>query len=248
LVEDTLANQKLVRAILTRHEHEVDIAFNGAEAVEKVGQRDYDVVLMDVQMPVMDGFQATAAIRRLPPPKCQVPIVAMTAHAMRGDEERCLAAGMNVYMPKPIDAANLLSLVESISAGPSSAVHRLAAAPTGNGGVFDLQATLSRLGGDRELFYEFVQTFASEADEQIEQLRHAVAQRKAADLTRIAHNLKGLSSGFSADRAVRACQAVEARAKSGDLESLPPLVQTVETEVAVLRDALTTAVRAPLTP
>ena len=112
LAEDTPANQKLIIAVLGKRGHSIEVAQNGREAVELLEQKPFDLVLMDVQMPVMDGLQATAAIRSLPSSAARVPIIAMTAHAMRGDEERCLSAGMDAYIAKPIDCRKLLSLIE----------------------------------------------------------------------------------------------------------------------------------------
>jgi len=113
LAEDTPANQKLIVSVLERRGHLVDVAPNGETAVELAAKNDYALILMDVQMPVMDGFQATAAIRaQQTPDRPRVPIVAMTAHAMRGDRERCLAAGMDAYIAKPIDIRRLIELVE----------------------------------------------------------------------------------------------------------------------------------------
>jgi CheY-like chemotaxis protein len=115
LVEDTPANQKLILRILERRGHLIEIAPNGHEALAWMGQQSFDVVLMDVQMPVMDGFQATAAIRALGDARrAQIPIIAMTAHAMQGDRERCLAAGMDGYIAKPIHSEMLIELVESL--------------------------------------------------------------------------------------------------------------------------------------
>ena len=119
LAEDTPANQKLVAKILTKRGHAVKTANNGQEAVELLQRQDFDLILMDVQMPVMDGFQATAAIRPLHTPKSQVPIVAMTAHALKGDHERCLAAGMDAYISKPIDSRELIRLVEQLARVPA---------------------------------------------------------------------------------------------------------------------------------
>lgn len=113
VAEDTLANQKVVRALLTKHGHVVEVARNGLEALEWLRSQQFDVVLMDVQMPMMDGLQAAAAIRLLPEPqKAAIPIIAMTAQAMPEDREKCLAAGMSDYLPKPIDAVQLLRCVE----------------------------------------------------------------------------------------------------------------------------------------
>jgi PAS domain S-box-containing protein len=113
LVEDTLANQKLVSRILGKRGHLVEVAEDGGKAVQLVEQEDFDLVLMDVQLPVLDGFEATAAIRAIPEPrKSRVPIVALTAHAMKGDQDRCLEAGMDAYISKPIDSRELIAIVE----------------------------------------------------------------------------------------------------------------------------------------
>lgn len=124
LAEDTALNQKLIAAIMKKRGHSIDIVENGADAVEAVASRNYDVVLMDVQMPEMDGYQATAQIRTLPDPaKSQIPIIAMTAHAMVGDREQCIAAGMNSYVSKPIQIYDLIDLVEKL--GNASCEDRL---------------------------------------------------------------------------------------------------------------------------
>jgi len=117
LVEDTPANRKVVTAVLTKRGHTVTIASDGREAVDIFKQRrDLDIVLMDVQMPNMDGFQATGIIRTIEQSRGgRVPIVAMTAHAMRGDRERCLAAGMDAYLSKPIDVRRMLRLIERLA-------------------------------------------------------------------------------------------------------------------------------------
>jgi CheY-like chemotaxis protein len=111
LTEDTPANQLLVSRILGKRGHFVQVAANGQEAVELVRARQFDVVLMDVQMPVMDGYEATAAIRALKEME-RLPIIAMTAHAMKGDEDKCLEAGMNAYLAKPVNSRELIELVE----------------------------------------------------------------------------------------------------------------------------------------
>jgi CheY-like chemotaxis protein len=112
LAEDMRANQMLVLYALRQRGHRVDVAGDGQEAVERATASAYDVILMDVQMPVLDGFQATAAIRALPS-RARVPIIALTAHAMAGDRERCLEAGMNGYLAKPLDIEQLIDVVET---------------------------------------------------------------------------------------------------------------------------------------
>jgi CheY-like chemotaxis protein len=116
LAEDTPANQKLVASILIKRGHTVTVAETGQQALQFIELQDFDVILMDVQMPVLDGFQATTAIRKLiNPRKATVPIIALTAHALKEDAERCLAAGMDAYLSKPIDVAELTSLIERLA-------------------------------------------------------------------------------------------------------------------------------------
>ena len=126
LAEDTPASRLFATEVLQERGHTVQIAEDGREAFELVQQQDFDVVLMDVQMPVMDGFQTTAAIRSLPDPaKSRLPIVAITAHVMQGDEQRCLAAGMDGYLSKPLRSQVLIELVERLAA----------ARPAGSAGI-----------------------------------------------------------------------------------------------------------------
>jgi len=115
LAEDTYANQKLLTTVLRRRGHHVLVVDNGAEAVEAARSGRFDAILMDIQMPTMDGFEATAAIRAIADPTmATVPIVALTAHAMQGDDARCLMAGMDAYLAKPIDIRELVELVEDL--------------------------------------------------------------------------------------------------------------------------------------
>src|SRR6185503_21222373 len=118
LAEDNPVNQRLAASLLERRGHKVTIAANGREAVAAIERAPFDVVLMDVQMPEMGGFDATAAIRALEHGgESHVPIVAMTAHAMKGDRERCLDAGMDEYLTKPLDPRQLCALVEQMADG-----------------------------------------------------------------------------------------------------------------------------------
>lgn len=123
LAEDTPANQKVVTYVLRERGHHIEVVQDGREALEAVGRQDFDAVLMDVQMPVMDGLQATRAIRDLADPeKARLPIIAMTAHALKGDAERCLAAGMDGYISKPIKGDELIELVERLADSPRESV------------------------------------------------------------------------------------------------------------------------------
>jgi osomolarity two-component system sensor histidine kinase NIK1 len=117
LAEDVRANQQIVVRTLEKRGHLVEVASNGVQAVEMASRTAYDVILMDVQMPEMDGFQATTAIRALDP-QPQVPIVALTAHAMVGDRQRCIEAGMDDYLAKPLDLVRLVQVVEGFASKP----------------------------------------------------------------------------------------------------------------------------------
>ena len=132
LAEDNPANQKLATYILQDRGHTVDIAGDGQQAIAMTQQNRYDVILMDVQMPGMDGLEATAAIRAGETEGKRTPIIAMTAHAMKGDRERCLAAGMDGYLSKPIDAREMIALVESLAAGAAAAAAGRRTAPDQN--------------------------------------------------------------------------------------------------------------------
>ena len=181
LAEDTVANQKIVKSILTRRGHAVEIASNGREVVDMIRYQPFDVVLMDVQMPVMDGYQATTAIRMLEAHLGQhVPIVALTAHAMQGDRQRCLAAGMDDYLVKPVRSAHLIELVERYSMNsnqtrqsadlkPAEATRRSAV----DGAAFDLEAALARLGHDRAFFANLVDFFLEDYPDLLGRLREA---------------------------------------------------------------------------
>jgi PAS domain S-box-containing protein len=146
VAEDTPANQRVVRAILERRGHQIDIAHNGREAVDLHQRSHYDAILMDIQMPTMDGFQATSAIRSLKKDLAAVPIIAMTAHAMHGDRQRCLDAGMNDYISKPIDSRRIVQLLEKVTRE-----HRLAHnSQSGNAAAVQMQMQQGSSGSQSE--------------------------------------------------------------------------------------------------
>jgi signal transduction histidine kinase/CheY-like chemotaxis protein len=204
LAEDNVVNQRLAASLLERRGHKVVIAANGSEAVEAIQRQPFDVVLMDVQMPEMGGFEATAAIRaRERDGATRVPIVAMTAHAMKGDRERCLAAGMDEYLTKPLDPKLLCVLVERVAAGRAAAD----VAYTPAIGV-SLQV-LARVGGDRELLAEISRLFVEDAPRHLERIRAALDARDGDALRRAAHGLKGAAANFDAEGVVSASRTLE---------------------------------------
>jgi CheY-like chemotaxis protein len=213
LAEDNAVNQRLAASLLERRGHKVVIAANGSEAVEAIQRQPFDVILMDVQMPEMGGFEATSAIRALERESgARVPIVAMTAHAMKGDRERCLAAGMDDYLTKPIDPRQLCLLVEQLAAGRAL----VAADPIAASGVSP--QVLARVGGDRELLAEISRLFVDDAPQHLDRIRHALDARDGEALTRAAHGLKGAAANFDAEGVVAAARTLEEIGRTGPFD------------------------------
>ncbi len=216
LVEDNRVNQTMATRLLEMRGHKVTLAADGQQAVDALERTAFDVVLMDVQMPVMNGLEATAAIRARERERGgHVPIVALTAHAMRGDRERCLAAGMDSYLLKPIERDELFAAIESFSAaaGTADARRPSAAAPAGPAprgprppaapGMVHaptddaaVAAVLARLGGDATLARELAGIFLHDAPGMMKRIEDAVAARDGEALRMAAHALKGAVANF----------------------------------------------------
>jgi PAS domain S-box-containing protein len=213
LAEDNPVNQQVAARILEKRGHGVTVVGNGREAVAAVeaGEPRFDVVLMDVQMPEMDGLEATRAIRaREKPAGPRLPIVAMTAHAMEGDRERCLAAGMDGYVTKPVDVGRLLQAVESAVPG------------------FDPAAAAARLGDDPRLLRELLDLFWADSPRMLDEIEKAIAAGDAAALRRAAHALKGSVANFSASHAVDAARRLERMGIEGDLSDAKSALRDLE--------------------
>jgi CheY-like chemotaxis protein/HPt (histidine-containing phosphotransfer) domain-containing protein len=227
----------------------------------------FDLVLMDVQMPDIDGLAATVTIRqreRERSPDSRIPIIAMTAHAMTGDRERCLSAGMDDYLSKPIKPIDLVAAVERIAAersprfraaaGRTSAARRKAApkglpdepGPPGDGVVFDVAHARGRLGGDRRLLRELITIFRADAPALMNRIRKAATAGNAEALRRAAHALKGALGTLDAPRAYRAAIRVEDNARSGNPSDARALVDALSAELALLGKALAASSRRPI--
>ena len=227
LAEDNLMNQKLATGILARHGHHLTIANNGLEAVAAYQAERFDVILMDVQMPVMDGFAATAAIRALEKVNnTKTPIVAMTAHALKGDRERCLASGMDEYLSKPIRSKQLAAILETLirneppqetsSFSVSSAT--LPVVP-----LIDWKSAMEGVDGDRELLKSVVVVFLEESQRLLRDLTLAVQAKDAARVRSCGHSLKGAMLGVGAFATADLAQALEMGAGNESQQSLTVL-------------------------
>ncbi|MFQ5537627.1 MAG: response regulator [Gemmatimonadota bacterium] len=222
LAEDNRVNQMVAEAMLKKRGYLVDVAENGREALEKVRDGGYDAVLMDVQMPEMDGLEATRRIRGEKGPHSRVPIIAMTAHALEGDRERCLEAGMDGYVSKPVEPEELFSTLERVLAGKGEA------GPT----VFDAAAAFFHVGEDEDLLRNMLQLFLDQIGERRAAFAQAAGERDAAALEQAAHSLKGVASTLGLEELLRVAVEVNELAAAGRVEEavqrLPGLEEALE--------------------
>jgi CheY-like chemotaxis protein/HPt (histidine-containing phosphotransfer) domain-containing protein len=241
LAEDNPVNQKLAVRMLEKHAYTVVIANNGKEALELLAHQPFDLILMDVQMPEMCGFEATMAIReREQHTGGHLPIIAMTAHAMQGDRERCLLAGMDHYVSKPIHVKELLAAIATVMTSAARRLHAVApAALFSPHVVFDETAALARVEGDRELLRDIAALFVADWPQSRMTLQQAVLSEDAAALTRFAHTLKGAAATLGAMAVSAAAQRLEEVGRSGDLASAASALSTLETAVLSVLPFLT---------
>jgi two-component system sensor histidine kinase/response regulator len=237
LAEDNPTNRILALRILEKRGHKVVVAENGKEAIDLLELHEVDLVLMDVQMPVMGGFEATRAIREREQITGQhIPIVAMTAHAMKGDRERCIEVGMDDYISKPIDSAKLLALVDRVGAGVQ--VVPEVVAPPSNDGACDMDEFIERIGGDADLAREMAVLFIPDAVRLLAGIQEAVDAGDAGRLRQEAHALKGAAGNFGAARVVAAALELEMMGKSGDVSKSKAVFATLNVDTVLLIDAL----------
>ena len=242
LAEDNAVNRKLAVGLLEKRGNTVIVAENGREAINALERENVDLVLMDIQMPVMDGIEAIQAIRAKEQggPR-HLPIIALTAHAMKGDRERCLAAGADEHVTKPIRLEDLFAAIDrATSTHPSAPDHEPAASPTpvvnvgsGSPGI-DLTAALERVEGDREFFDEIAQLFAQECPGLIESIRRAHRAGDLLLLERLAHTLKGAASSVAAMRVAEAALALETQVRNGQMGQADESIAKLAREVALV--------------
>jgi signal transduction histidine kinase/CheY-like chemotaxis protein len=249
LAEDNPVNQALVVRHLQKRGHRVALASTGRDALAALQRDAFDVVLMDLQMPETDGMEATAAIRANEKATGgHIPIVALTAHAMAGDRERCLAAGMDGYLSKPIQARELIEAVEGVAgvaprAGPGPEPQP---PEIENHTAVVADDILDRcLGGDAALFDELTALFAEQSGQLIGQLQQALAGQDARQVERIAHTLKGSVGAFGAGEVLAAAAQLEELARRGDLAGARQALPALERALARLNAALAQRVSQP---
>jgi two-component system sensor histidine kinase/response regulator len=202
LVEDNVVNQRVASGLLTRRGHYVTLAQDGREALALLEHETFDVVLMDLQMPVMGGLEATIALRRRELGTGRhLRVVAMTAHAMSADRDRCLAAGMDGYISKPVEPPVLFAVVEQRDADVTAA--------RAGSKTFDEEALRQRIFGDEELMVELVDLFLDDLPARLGAIHQAIVEQHAGALHAAAHDLKGAAATLSTDALASAADELE---------------------------------------
>jgi signal transduction histidine kinase/DNA-binding response OmpR family regulator/HPt (histidine-containing phosphotransfer) domain-containing protein len=237
LAEDNAVNQKVALRLLEKLEYRVEIVTDGLAAVAAWQSGNFDLILMDCQMPRMDGYAATREIRRLEQGNSHIPIVALTAHAMKGDEEKCRAAGMDDYLAKPIDRERLDACLERFlpstsSTGTAPALQEPPRETAGASDPVDWKALLDSIDGDAGFANALVGAFIGTANRELAGIAAALAAGDAARMRDAAHTLKGASANLRAATATAAAAQLEAAAVAGDNARMPSLAGKLTTEIS----------------
>ena len=235
LAEDNPVNQKVGRGTLEKLGFNVDIVANGADAVEAWGSGRYDLILMDCQMPVMDGYQAAREIRTREAGKGRIPIVALTADAMQGTEQHCREAGMDDYLTKPLNRSRLKTTLAKYLPLPTPEITAMSStasdkptAPTED--PIDWDQFMTVTDSDPQFAQELAQVFIDSGDAALRDIRAAIANNDLPSVQRVAHSFKGSSANIRADKASGAASRLEEAARAGAIQEIPTLEQELRVE------------------
>jgi two-component system sensor histidine kinase/response regulator len=234
VAEDTAFNQKFILRLIERWGHVAVLAEDGRKAVAAFAAGRFDIVFMDVSMPEMDGLEAARAIRRLEESRGgRTPIIAMTAHAIKGDRERCLAAGMDDYLPKPIDSEKLRRMIDRLVpdvGGP--------AASADGGAPVRTEDILKSFENDWGFFTEVVEVFCADYPNHLSALRRSAAAADAPAFMRAAHSLKGMLRNFQAEAAAERAFVLEKMGRAGGMAGAIPLIDAMAEDLGALEKEL----------
>lgn len=244
VAEDNKVNQKLMSALLVRAGHKAVVAENGIVAVKLFQDRPFDLILMDVQMPEMDGFDATYEIRKLQADSgSRIPIVALTAHASPADRNRCLAAGMDEYLSKPVRAKNLNEMIDRMTGRDTTVSHAKTDDSRPRVKVVDWAAAFETVGGDQDLLKELMNVFVKDRDSLVGDLKQAIESKNIKEVRLGAHSLRGSLRHLGVATASRLAGAIEELASAdAKLDGVEPLFrdfsQSVEDAVIEIKKFL----------
>ncbi|MBM3301291.1 MAG: response regulator, partial [Deltaproteobacteria bacterium] len=238
VAEDNPVNQKLAAKMLEKMGHTFAVASNGQEALRCLEREKFDLILMDVQMPVMDGIEATKAIRDHElSTGTHIPIVAMTAYAMKGDKERCLEAGMDDYVSKPINPTVLFETIEKISLHPDND-NGLSSQKRPVASYLDLAQLLQLVEGDKDLLKELISLFMDDCPGLMSEIRDAANNKDCETLGNAAHSLKGSVSIFSKEELYETALSLEREARNGNIDLARKQVADLERQIGHLQNDL----------
>lgn len=238
LAEDNPVNQTLATRILEKLGHKVQVANNGKEAVELWQAEEFDLVVMDVQMPEMDGLEATTAIRAAETTGKHIPILAMTAHAMKGDRERCLSAGMDGYLSKPIRIEELKEAITHIENAATASQSYVYGEEPSFLAIGRVESLLDGVMGDRALLAEMAELWLIDSEKQMSQIGIGFEHGDCPMIQRAAHALKGSVGTFLATSAYEAAKELEIVAKNGNLDGARRAFATLSARIELLRQEL----------
>ncbi len=246
LAEDNKTNQLLTKNILKKSGYNVDIAENGRQAVDAIAGKPYDLVLMDIQMPEMDGFTATEKIRSLKSDWKDLPIIALTAHAMSGYHEKCLESGMNDYLSKPIKAAELIEKVGKWCLnvpGPKKKSQQNHLTDTdldqkNENPPFLFEEALERVVGDQAALQEILQQFTDYLPETVNKLKALISDKELDALQKEAHSLKGAARNLSANAIAEAAFNLETACKENNVKEVPERIEEIEKEICRFNESV----------
>ena len=239
LAEDNAFNQKVAMGMLSHMGHAVTVVTNGHEAVNAFGGDRFDLILMDVQMPYMDGFEATRRIRAMEALNDgkRLPIIAMTAYAMKGDREKCLDAGMDGYLAKPVNSRELASVIENVSSHFNASECSDLRGLDGKA-VVNLSGLLESVGGNRELLDEMLAIFSEDSPKLMSEIALAIGNQDPDGLRIAAHSLKSMVAGLGASSAVEAALRLENMGRSLDMAYAREALVILENELGIVHEAL----------
>jgi PAS domain S-box-containing protein len=231
LAEDNAINQKVIVRILSEAGYECDSVVNGLEAFNAVKQNDYDLVLMDVQMPEMDGLTSTKNIRRLDAPKNRVPIIAITAHALMGDKEKCIQAGMNDYLSKPINAEQMIAVLDRILdvKGDFGVKEESKKSPDV---IFNFDHLENMSSGDPEFKKELIESYLEDLNMRFKNLEEYVETKNTQLVVREAHTIKGASFSVGANLVANEAFGIELSGKHNDIEAIELRMRSLRSAVS----------------
>jgi two-component system sensor histidine kinase/response regulator len=239
VAEDNAVNQTVIVHLMEKLGYRADVVANGTEAIEALSRSAYAAILMDCRMPEMDGFEATEQIRRHERRHGgHTPIIALTANAMGGDRERCLAAGMDDYVPKPVTIEALAAALTRCLPGRTRTAETAPAGALAASQIMDRALCVQRLGGNAQLIRHLVELFRADCPRMLAEIQAAVANRDSHALEHAAHTLKGAAGNFAARSAVESAARLEMMGRHGDLTDAPAAYAALHQEITRLLPVL----------